>query len=98
MRGLKNGISQKWKSNLALLLVLLASTTFPSCMSVPAKTMKIPKRFWLIDPNEAVLFRKINPVTEEALPIKGNAQMKEFVCAHKDELEKELDALEYPYE
>jgi hypothetical protein len=48
---------------------------------------------WLIDAESVVLYRRIAENKEQAIPIKGNKDMKKFMCisnAEFDDLVREL--------
>lgn len=52
-----------------------------ACTSVPARS---PKRIWLIDPEDLVLYRVINDETEIALPLRSPA-VQNFMCIDREE-------------
>lgn len=64
-----------------------------SLMGCTSATVKSRNEVWLIDSEEVVLFRRISDTKEQAIPIKGNKDMKKFMCisnAEFDDLVREL--------
>ena len=50
-------------------------------------SLKSRNEVWLIDPVEVVLYRKISDNKEQAIPIKGNKDMKKFMCLSNQEFD-----------
>ncbi len=65
-------------------LALLASAT----LGCSGATVKSQTEIWLIDPTDVVLYRVISDSQEEALPIKGNIEMKRMRCVDESEIRR----------
>jgi len=70
--------------------VALLALSMTACTS---GSLKSRNEVWLIDAESVVLYRRIAENKEQAIPIKGNKDMKKFMCisnAEFDDLVREL--------
>ena len=68
----------KMKSIKTLAFTLLV-LNLGACAHGPERIER-PIEGWKIDYDDAVLYRVVSPVSESYLPIKGNKDMKKFMC------------------
>ena len=83
-----NEINKNWKKLLGVAVNLLGV----SILGCSHGTVKRDHEIWLIDGEEIVLFRKIIGGKEEVIPIKGNPDMKKFMCVSDEELDEIIDS------
>lgn len=78
-------------TSLVLLGVLLAIST----MGCTHGRKRVEIELWLIDHEDLVLYRDLEDGLQQAIPIKGNADMEKFIVIDREEyLRYLLDAIE----
>lgn len=70
---------------LAFLLSVLSSLL--ACTAGPVRTEK-PIEAWMIDSDDATLYRHVSPVTEEAMLILGNPDAEKMMCFDRESVEE----------
>ena len=79
MKTKTNGLWRKYLAILVLTGIILG------CASVLGNKPRNKIEVWLIDPEEAALFRVTVDNKEKYIPIKGSKIMNKFVCTHTDD-------------
>ena len=83
MKRPKQEINGVWKKQCQVLVVILLNILMTACTHAPPrKEIEV----WLIDEKELVLYRKVSTGAEQAIPIKGNKDMRKFLVIDKDEV------------
>ena len=94
MNRLIKKINESLKKPLALIMLAsLLSISLISCRSVQEK---IEAESWLVDSEDATLYRVVEEngeEYEEFIPIKGNKSSENFMCWHKDDIQKWAELL-----
>lgn len=65
--------------------MLITALGIQGCTNAP---LKRSPEIWLIDQEDVLLYRKKNADYELVIPIKGNEEIKQFMCIHGDEFER----------
>ena len=72
------------------LLLLLILLLFTGCISVQEK---VQADAFLIDHQDASLYRKLKDGTEDYLPIPGNRDVRHYMCWHEEDIKKWAEKL-----
>lgn len=78
-------LKEKTNASLKKALVILAVLVNVSILGCSRAPVRTPPEIWMIDPYNKVLYRKISPYLEEAIPFDSPA-INKFVCMSEKDL------------
>lgn len=86
----KQAISVSLKLLLGVMAFLLVQLLLMGCTSAPRKSAP---EVWLIDPDDATLYRRINQERDKATKILGNQSMHRVRCVIDTEIDEAFEEL-----